>query len=69
MECTCFIFDGVIQKCPLCRAAPDLYEACLQMEAFLQTWEDVLLTNMTEDMLIEETNKLYPAITRAEGKP
>lgn len=57
-----------ILSVPALAAAPDLYEACLDMETFIQTWKDVLLTNMTEDMLQEATKELYQAIAKVEGK-
>lgn len=32
MECTCWITEtGFIVKCRLCRAAPELYEACKEV--------------------------------------
>mgnify|MGYP001559842575 CR=1 FL=1 len=52
----------------LIAAAPDMYEACLQMQEFISTWKDVLLTNMTRGILMGETGKLLTAIAKAEGK-
>lgn len=62
-----YILVELVANARLIASAPDLYEAGLQMEAFIQTWKDVLLTNMTEEMLEKETNKLSPAIAKAEG--
>lgn len=64
----CYTTEGeALANARLIAAAPELYEACCQMRIFIQEWKDVLLTNMTANMLLQETHKLNPAIAKAES--
>lgn len=75
MDCGCYVGFDVNHKpmwgkqCPLHKSAPLLYEACRRADTFINAWLDVLLSNMTSEMLREEIGDiLKQALARVEGK-
>lgn len=78
MKCTCRIekavypnedADDKIVKCQLCKAAPDFYEACKQVQPMAQTLMDELAKKRATNWAIvnECLVAVAKAILKAEG--
>jgi len=52
----------------LIAASRELYEACKLMDTFIESWLDVLLSNMTSEELHQYHDVVKQAIAKVEGK-